>query len=155
MHVKNVIYSSYLVPGEGEHKIMKYLRDNRDTIAKMDGSHVIDGNDSDHILLALGYNLPGLFIASDTVAFEPKTSLPIVATPAGRKPGGNAAKKTKRYVVHPEDTKDDINIDKLHTALVGMMGGEYINDFIFLCSLMGKWQMANGKDICHILPRNG
>ena len=48
------VYSSYLTPGEGEHKIFNYIRE-RSLIDKefKDGMHVIHGADADLILLAL------------------------------------------------------------------------------------------------------
>jgi 5'-3' exoribonuclease 1 len=52
MHVDVVIYSSYLVPGEGEHKIMDYIRSR--SLKPENGANVIFGNDADLILLALG-----------------------------------------------------------------------------------------------------
>ena len=50
-----VHYSSHIVPGEGEHKIMDYFRQN---LIKGEGNHVIYGMDTDFIMLtmALGVN---------------------------------------------------------------------------------------------------
>jgi len=54
-----VIYSSHLVPGEGEHKILDYFRE-----GKLTGNnyHIIVGNDSDFIPLLFGLKLPRLVI---------------------------------------------------------------------------------------------
>lgn len=50
-----VIYSSHLVPGEGEHKIMEYYRLGipEGPIAAQGGAHVIHGLDSDLIMLSM------------------------------------------------------------------------------------------------------
>ena len=48
---KNVIYSSHLDPGEGEHKIFQFIRENK--IIKGDGAHILYGLDSDLIVLSL------------------------------------------------------------------------------------------------------
>lgn len=45
------IYSSHLVPGEGEHKIFRYFRDG--TIPQSEGHHAIYGKDGDLIMLSL------------------------------------------------------------------------------------------------------
>ena len=48
---KNIIYSSHLDPGEGEHKIFQFIRENK--ITKGDGAHILYGLDSDLIVLSL------------------------------------------------------------------------------------------------------
>lgn len=50
--VKKVIYSSHMVPGEGEHKIMELLRKEAHQLDRS-ASHVVAGLDSDLILLTL------------------------------------------------------------------------------------------------------
>lgn len=54
------IYSSHLVPGEGEHKIMQYYREtiNHDLI----GAHVIYGMDADFILLSSVNPLKNIYL---------------------------------------------------------------------------------------------
>ena len=56
---KKVIYSSHLVPGEAEHKIMDYLRDGK---IKGDGATIIHGMDTDLIMLSLLSNHPRLYL---------------------------------------------------------------------------------------------
>ena len=48
---RRVIYSSHLVPGEGEHKIFDYIR--RGDLIKGDGLNVIHGQDNDLIILSV------------------------------------------------------------------------------------------------------
>ncbi len=56
---KKVIYSSHLVPGEAEHKIMDYLRDGQ---ISTQGATVIHGMDTDLIMLALLSKHPRLYL---------------------------------------------------------------------------------------------
>lgn len=62
---KHVLYSPHLVPGEGEHKIMEYMRENKDGIYINDdrGVHVLMGDDADLIFLALLSPLKNIWIS--------------------------------------------------------------------------------------------
>ena len=65
-----VIYSSHLVPGEGEHKIMDYYRRGEASdglAAKQGGSHVLYGLDADLIMLSLLSPLSNIFLSRETV----------------------------------------------------------------------------------------
>jgi 5'-3' exoribonuclease 1 len=57
---KNIIYSSHLDPGEGEHKIFQFIRENK--IIKGDGAHVLYGLDSDLIILSLLCPLDNIYL---------------------------------------------------------------------------------------------
>ena len=56
---KRLIYSSHLSPGEGEHKIMDYLRNGYIT---GDGNHIIHGMDTDLIMLSLLSDQKNLYL---------------------------------------------------------------------------------------------
>lgn len=63
---KNLLYSSHLVPGEGEHKIMEHMRDNKDGVYITSGDggiHVLMGDDADLMFLALLSPLKNIWIA--------------------------------------------------------------------------------------------
>ncbi len=65
-----VIYSSHLVPGEGEHKIMDLYRKGEvsDGIAaKQGGAHVIYGLDADLIMLSLLSPVENIYLSRETV----------------------------------------------------------------------------------------
>ena len=65
-----VIYSSHLVPGEGEHKIMDYYRrgEASDGPAAADGAaHVLYGLDADLIMLSLLSPLSNIYLSRETV----------------------------------------------------------------------------------------
>lgn len=61
-----VIFNPASVPGEGEHKIMEYLR------SEGPGSSVIYGLDADLIFLSLGLDRTGVFLLRETKEFNPK-----------------------------------------------------------------------------------
>jgi 5'-3' exonuclease len=59
-----VFYSSHLVPGEGEHKIMDLIREGK---IKGEGAHVIYGLDADFIMLALLSPLSDMFLMREDI----------------------------------------------------------------------------------------
>jgi 5'-3' exoribonuclease 1 len=65
-----VIYSSHLVPGEGEHKIMDYYRsgeiNSMDEDGKFRGINVLYGLDTDLIMLSLLSPLPNIYLARES-----------------------------------------------------------------------------------------
>lgn len=64
--VKKLIYSSYKIDGEGEHKIFQYFRDG--TLDPDNGGyHVIYGMDADLIMISLVSNIPRLVMARDSI----------------------------------------------------------------------------------------
>jgi 5'-3' exonuclease len=65
-----VIYSSHLVPGEGEHKIMDYYRRGEVSdgpAAKEGGVHMLYGLDADLIMLSLMSPINNIFLSRETV----------------------------------------------------------------------------------------
>lgn len=65
-----VIYSSHLVPGEGEHKIMDYYRNGEVSdgqTAKEGGAHILYGLDADLIMLSLLAPINNIYLSRETV----------------------------------------------------------------------------------------
>lgn len=57
----NVVFSSPMVPGEGEHKVLNYIRSLPSHITEKE-SHCIVGPDGDLIMLALATHLPKIYL---------------------------------------------------------------------------------------------
>lgn len=65
---EKVIYSSHLDPGEGEHKIMNYIRDGLVLdINNPNGAHIIWGMDTDLIILSLLLPIKNVYIVREDV----------------------------------------------------------------------------------------
>jgi hypothetical protein len=63
-----IVFSDGNVPGEGEHKIMDYIRSKAPTQSLRE-THCIYGNDSDLVLLGLKLHLPNIFILREPNVF--------------------------------------------------------------------------------------
>jgi len=69
-HLK-VVFSDALVPGEGEHKILDFIRSQRTQESyNVDTSHCIHGADADLILLGLSTHEPHFYILREAVTQE-------------------------------------------------------------------------------------
>jgi len=64
--VKNIIYSSHLTPGEGEHKIFDILRQKDNGVVPGDGVNVVIGADADLFMLCLLSKTPYLVLCRET-----------------------------------------------------------------------------------------
>lgn len=58
-----VVYSGGNIPGEGEHKILDYVRDWKESDDfDVNATHCFYGNDSDLVILALATHLPYVMV---------------------------------------------------------------------------------------------
>ncbi len=62
-----IIYSSYMTPGEGEHKILQYIKEHTDPNESM--ATVIYGLDADLIFLSMASQLPNIYLLRETDQF--------------------------------------------------------------------------------------
>jgi 5'-3' exonuclease len=106
------IYSSYHVEGEGEHKILQYIRKN----VKMDETIVIYGLDADLLFLALSLGIEhNLYIMREKAIFQ---------------------NKTLEYEIETDVDYNYVEINELHTMINNL--NIKTNDFIILCYLVGN-----------------
>jgi len=62
-NIKKVIYSSYLMPGEGEHKIFDLIRSKQ--IITSQGNHILYGDDSDLFIISLLSPFKNIYVFRD------------------------------------------------------------------------------------------
>ena len=113
----NIIFSDSCEAGEGEHKILNYIRTDLD-----EGNIVIYGLDADLIMLSLIANREGIYLLREKTEFNFE---------------GLSEEINYLYM----------NIDKLRELIIGEINPkntikigdkELINDYIFLCFLLGN-----------------
>ena len=122
---KTVIYSNYKVPGEGEQKIMEYLRIHKKNLRE---SHVIYSPDAD--LIFLGLTLPNynIRIMREEVKYKEDTEIP-----------KDRNYLDNHFVLINENKLKNLIIDQLKTGLEDNFNGErLLFDFIFLCFTIGN-----------------
>lgn len=62
--VREIIYSSHLIPGEGEHKIFDLVRNKKIQISE-DGANMVYGKDADLFMLTLLSDIPYLYLCQE------------------------------------------------------------------------------------------
>jgi 5'-3' exonuclease len=112
---KNIIYSSYLTPAEGEHKLLQYIRDNK----SKDNSYVIYGLDADLIFLALSTESDKIFLLREATEFNKKESKEVLNYVSIRIMRDSIYTTMKKFI-------EDVDRIKI------------INDFIFMCYFLGN-----------------
>lgn len=66
-----VYYSGVTVPGEGEHKILDFIRSlKKSATFSPDLAHLIHGNDADLVMLCFGLHLPNVVIMREFMSFD-------------------------------------------------------------------------------------
>jgi len=120
---KNVIYSSHLVAGEGEHKIFELLRSGEIEIQDKDAVNIINGEDADLVMLSMlcpEEVCPNLFLWRNAV--DRKT----------KKPNNDFFNiDAIRHFVHEELLVNEnvkLSVPKIYTT----------RDFVFLLYLIGN-----------------
>lgn len=116
-----IIYSSCKTPSEGEHKLLQFIRENIKEDKKF--SYVMYGLDADLIFLCLSTNSPDMFLLREAREFDNKKSseqLNYVSIDIMR----DLIKDTMEDLL-------DVEIDSKHE-------NNLINDFIFICYLLGN-----------------
>lgn len=113
-----VIFSSEKIPGEGEHKIINYMRYHGDK----NDRYCIHGLDADLIMLSLGTHLPNFWILREDL-YDPTNEFFILDIGETRK-----------------DLSKLMNWETQSTKTTPMpFNHEYsVNDFIFMCFMVGN-----------------
>lgn len=106
-----IVFSNEKVPGEGEHKIINYIRAFRDE----NDSYCIHGMDADLIMLALGTHLPNIYILREEMMTH----------------------NVSHYLINiGEISKELSNMLSWNTDTFKKK--QAINDFIFICFMVGN-----------------
>ena len=125
-----LIYSSCKTPSEGEHKLLQFIRNN--IKLKKDYSYIMYGLDADLIFLCLSTNSPNMYLLREANQFDKKKAseeLNYVSIDIMKE----LIKDSIDEIASCENNKDkDIQlIEDKHTNNI-------INDFIFMCYLLGN-----------------
>ena len=125
-----VVFSNEKSPGEGEHKIINYIRFYGDP----DDSYCIHGLDADLIMLALGTHLPNFWILREDL-YDHRNEFFILDIGSTRgdlahlmnwNPAEEEEVVRRDQRVLPHDDRNNFD----HTSAV--------NDFIFICFMVGN-----------------
>jgi len=126
------IYSSYHEPGEGEHKILYHIRN-----FVAEENIVIYGLDADLFFLAMASQKKNIYLLREASQFDNKTSSYALYDPID-----DVAEKLKYVSI--DETKRCYNeqimsiLDKKNILDKELKPVCFINDFIFLCYLLGN-----------------
>jgi 5'-3' exonuclease len=146
-----IIYSSYEERGEGEHKILQYLKNNYKN--NTEKTHIVYGLDADLIFLTLASNMENIFLLREQSNFgkspkstqtNEKESNPIkdVEEPMTYVSILDSRKVFNTYFKSRLDINDDfINDDIINDINDGKSNNQnldFINDFIFMCYFLGN-----------------
>ena len=119
MKNKNVIYSSYLTPAEGEHKLLQFIRDNSNKSKYY--NYVIYGLDADLIFLAL--------------TSDPKANIHLLRE-------SNEILKSENIILKYVDIQlmreSVLYTISLYITDIVLDKDDVIKDFIFICYLLGN-----------------
>jgi 5'-3' exonuclease len=111
----NIIFSGSDIPGEGEHKILEYLKKHRDTLQK---KTVIYGLDADLVMLGLVSGVRELYLLRERTEYNIEdTPQPYIYL---------NIPELKRYIIRDME-------------VVSLIGEEStIMDYVFMCFLLGN-----------------
>lgn len=129
----NIIFSDSNVPGEGEHKIIDYLRKNKNSLDKED-SYAIYGLDADLIFLSLTTELDNFYLLRERVYFNGKNNNNVVSKDFDDVEFNYLSLDMLKFYFQEEvkfSTTMEYDTNKL------------IRDFIFLCFLIGNDFLPN------------
>lgn len=119
-----IIYSSCYMPGEGEHKLIEFIKNNNTN------SYIIYGLDADLIFLCLATGLNNLYLLREANEINNKESQGLLKY---------VSIDVLRHVIPDTMKKFIMNIDAFNTYNYSKLNdNNLINDFIFLCYFLGN-----------------
>jgi 5'-3' exonuclease len=122
----DVIFSNEKVEGEGEHKIINFIRENNNQYE----SYCIHGLDADLIMLSLGTNLENIHILRENIYNDKELYIL------------NIGLFSERLVEHmswiEKDKDNNRRSVKKKTKMPAYRKKQAIDDFIFMCFLVGN-----------------
>lgn len=121
-----IIYSGHESPGEGEHKIMSFIRDMKSQPDyQPNQSHIMNGQDADMIVLALATHEPYFCVLREVVEFNRKKS---------------AKTKVKKFQYFRVNVLRDCIFSELSGDLdtSSLDKERIIDDFVFMTFLIGN-----------------
>jgi 5'-3' exonuclease len=127
---KNYIYSSYHEPGEGEHKILQYIKKNK-TIENNNDKYVIYGLDADLIFLAITSQHTNIYLLRESQELNIKVE----------KSDKYKLEEDLTYVSILETKKCINNIFKMYISSysnVTNLDVDFTYDFVLLCFFLGN-----------------
>jgi 5'-3' exoribonuclease 1 len=116
-----VVFSSEQTPGEGEHKIINYIRFH----GEPNDSYCIHGLDADLIMLALGTHLPNFWILREDL-YNPRNEFFVIDIGTTRNELAMMMDWTDQFEGNNEDDTP---------PFISEYG---VNDFIFICFMVGN-----------------
>ena len=140
-----IILSGAEVPGEGEHKIMEYIRREK----SQDGwdpnqRHCIYGNDADLIMLSLATHEPHFALLRETTDFRPPRRNKDGSMPELSKVEKEEKNRSKGFqLLHISILRDYLHLEfqDLAPAMADFGGLDLerlVDDFVLLCYLIGN-----------------
>lgn len=129
-----VIYSGHDVPGEGEHKIMQYIRDLRASPTyEPNVRHCMYGQDADLIMLSLTTHEPHFALLREVIQFNlPKHKKAV------REVVYKQTQEAQFQLLHVSLLREYIALDFGHNMSVEMDTERIVDDFILLTFLVGN-----------------
>ena len=139
----HVIFSDSSVPGEGEHKIMDFIRSQRGAAGYDPNTrHVIHGLDADLILLALSTHEPHFSILREYTGPAAKPAAKPAATPATTPAPGSSAGhgRAPLQLLQIATLREylDLEFSSTNFQPVAYSLERVIDDFVFLCCFVGN-----------------
>ena len=135
LNIKNknlkIIYSSYEERGEGEHKILQYMKKNYKEEKK---THVIYGLDADLIFLALSSNMNLIYLLREQTQFGKKH----LSNDKTKKDPINDVSEQLTYVSIDNSRQTFNSYFKLRLDKLEDEDIDFIDDFVFLCYFLGN-----------------